>query len=352
MNQNWIVSAQSPVIVTGAAGFIGQKVVAALLRHGFQNIRCLVRPSSNLKALNHLREQSGDRIQFVLGNLLSQSDCNGICEGVALVYHLAAGSEKSFSASYLNSVVPVRNLLEAIAPQPGFQRFVNVSSFAVYSNLTLRRSDVLDESCPLESDPVGRCDPYCYGKLRQDEMVLKYRRERNVPCVIVRPGAVYGPGARTPLHGRIGVDTFGFFLHLGGANRLAFTYVENCAEAIVLAGLVSGVDGEVFNVVDDELPTSRQFLRTYKRVAYDFRSFFVPYPVFYTFSRLWERYARKSQGQIPPAFNRKRCIMYYKSNRYSNAKAKRLLGWQPRVSLAEGLQLHCDHFRLQRKGDS
>ena len=351
MNGNWIVSLESPILVTGAAGFIGRNVVAALLRNGFQNVRCLVRPSSNLETLGKLREQSGGRVQLVTGNLLSRADCNAICDGVVLVYHLAAGSDKSFSGSFLNSVVPTRNLLEAVAPQPGFKRFVNVSSFAVYSNLTLRRSDTLDESCPLESDPVGRRDPYCYGKLRQDELVLKYGRERKVPYVIVRPGAVYGPGARAALHGRIGLDTFGFFLHLGGANRLAFTYVENCAEAIVLAGLVGGVEGEIFNVVDDDLPTSRQFLGTFKRTARDFRSFYVPYPAFYVFSWLWERYAKASQEQLPPAFNRKRCIMYYRANRYSNAKAKRLLGWQPRLSLADGLRLHCEYFKLEGKGN-
>ena len=58
---------------------------------------------------------------------------------------------------------------------------------------------------------------------------------------------------------------FGIFLHLGGSNPIPFTYVDNCADAIVLAGLTPGVDGEVFNVVDDNLPTSRQFLRLYKQ---------------------------------------------------------------------------------------
>ena len=180
---------ESPILVTGAAGFIGRSVVETLLRHGFQNVRCLVRPSSNIETLAKLREQSEGRVQIVKGNLLSRTDCDAICNGVALVYHLAAASDKSFSGSFLNSVVPARNLLETVAPQPGFKRFVNVSSFAVYSNLALGRSDILDESCPLESDPVGRCDSYCYGKLRQDELVLKYGRERKVPYVIVRPGA-------------------------------------------------------------------------------------------------------------------------------------------------------------------
>ena len=78
-----------------------------------------------------------------------------------------------------------------------------------------------------------------------------------------RPGAVYGPG-KAGITGRVGVGTFGIFLHLGAGNPIPLSYVDNCAEAIVLAGLVKGLDGEVFNVVDDDLPSSRRFLRLYK----------------------------------------------------------------------------------------
>ena len=58
-----------------------------------------------------------------------------------------------------------------------------------------------------------------------------------VPYVMVRPGSVYGAG-NAEVTGRVGLGTFGLFLHLGGSNTIPFTYVENCAEAIALAGLV------------------------------------------------------------------------------------------------------------------
>ena len=99
-----------------------------------------------------------------------------------------------------------------------------------------------------------------------------------LPYVIVRPGAVFGPGKRE-LSGRIGINTFGFFIHLGGSNQLPLTFVDNCAEAIVLAGLKPGVDGETFNVVDDDLITSKQLLTAYKSAAGPFFSIRVPYPV-------------------------------------------------------------------------
>src|SRR5207302_3097537 len=123
-----------------------------------------------------------------------------------------------------------------------------------------------------------------------------------IPYVIVRPGYVYGPG-NEPITSRVGIGTFGLFLHLGGSNSIPFTYVDNCADAIVLAGLKRGVEGEVFNVVDDDSPSSRAFLRLYKKKVGGFRSLYVPHAVSYALCFLWEKYAEWSEGQLPPAFN-------------------------------------------------
>ena len=61
------------------------------------------------------------------------------------------------------------------------------------------------------------------------------------------------------------MDTFGVFVHLGGSNPIPFTFVDNCAEAIALAGIKKGAEGQAFNVVDDDLPSSRQFLTITRR---------------------------------------------------------------------------------------
>jgi nucleoside-diphosphate-sugar epimerase len=212
---------------------------------------------------------------------------------------------------------------------------VNVSSFAVYSNLTLKRGALLDESCPLEDAPQERHDAYGFGKLKQEELVREYGRTRDLPFVILRPGTVFGPGKKD-LTGRIGIDTFGFFVHVGGRNRLPLTYVDNCAEAIVLAGIVPGVDGEIFNVVDDETLSSAQFLKAYKKAKPTF-SVRMPYVVAYVLSWLWEEYSRRSQGQLPPAFNRRRCAADWKGNRFSNDKIRQALGWTPRIGINDAM---------------
>jgi nucleoside-diphosphate-sugar epimerase len=348
-NQRWIVRLDQPVLVTGANGFIGTRVVKTLFDYGFQRVRCFVRPSSNLRRLQAVIEPHSSglaSLEIVEGNLLSPNDCRKAAAESAVVFHLAAGIDKSFAGCFMNSVLTTRNLLDAVVQDGSLKRFVNVSSFAVYSNSGLPRGSVIDETTPLENRSHERCDPYGFAKLKQDQLIQRYHRQFGTPYVILRPGVVFGPG-RTALSGRVGIDTFGLFLHMGGSNRIPFTYVDNCAEAIVRAGLVPGVDGEVFNIVDDNLPTSRQFLRLYKRQVKSFRSIAVPYPLGYFMSSVWERYSSWSEGQLPPRFNRRRAMAEWRPHRYSNEKLKRLLGWKPQVPFEQAALLYLSSLSVR-----
>jgi nucleoside-diphosphate-sugar epimerase len=338
-NSNYIIAKQDLILVTGAAGFIGSKVVDRLLDMGFCNLRCFVRPSrSSAKLESCASEIHGNaHIEVFKGNLLSREDCVRATQNVAVILHLAAGrGEKSYPDAFLNSVVTTRNLIEASISHGCLKRFVSISSFAVYSNTNKARK-FLDETCPVEGRPELRGDAYTFAKVRQDELVIEYGDRFNIPYVIVRPAHVYGPGNEA-ISARVGIGTFGTFLHLGGSNTIPFTYVDNCADAIVLAGLQPGADGEVFNVVDDDLPSSRAFLRLYKNNVLQFKSIYLPHFLSYLLCWIWERFSAWSEGQLPPAFNRKRWYAFWKSTRYSNNKLKERLGWAPRISMAEGLR--------------
>jgi len=342
---NPIISLDDPILITGSNGFIGSRVVETLLRYGCSNLRCFVRPSSNLTSLyTVLATFPKVRVELIQGNLLSHEDCENAAKDVTVIFHMAAGIEKTFPGAFMNSVVTTRNLLDAVVRFGTLRRFVNVSSFAVYSNWNLKRGELLDETCEIESRLVERAEAYTFAKLKQDELVLEYAQKYSIPYVTLRPGAVYGPGSHQ-MTGRVGINTFGLFLHLGGSNRIPLTYVDNCAEAIVLAGIKQGVDGEVFNVVDDDLLTSRQFLRLYKKHGRRFRSIYVPYRLFYFCCYLWEKYSKWSQSQLPPVFNRRRCATYWKGNRYSNQKLKELLGWKPAVPFVEASQRYFEYVR-------
>jgi nucleoside-diphosphate-sugar epimerase len=234
--------------------------------------------------------------------------------------------------------------MDAALRESSLKRFVNTSSIAVYTNEKIPRGGVLDETCKVDTKFMERAEAYTYGKAKQDELVLEYGQKFHLPYVIVRPSVVFGPG-KARITDRIGTDTFGIFLHLGLGNTIPLTYVENCAEAIVLAGLRPGVEGQVFNITDDNLPTSSQFLRQYKKQVKKIRSIPVPYPLWYAFNALWEKYSIWSEGQLPPVFNRRSCEVYWKRVKYSNRKAKELLEWQPKVSMKDALNIFFNYMR-------
>ncbi|MFC2160405.1 NAD-dependent epimerase/dehydratase family protein [Acidobacteriota bacterium] len=355
MDSNWtlsdkvkyssIIDPEDIILITGANGYIGSRVVRLLLYNGFKRIRCLTRPTSKYRNLEEIsNEVDGGSLEVIKGNLLSPDICQNAVDGVSVIYHLAAGVEKSYAGCFLNSVVTTRNLLDAAVNESALKRFVNISSIAVYSNEKIPRGGLMDESCAVETKYYERNEPYVYGKAKQDELVFEYAQKYNLPYVNVRPSVVFGPG-KAKITDRVGSATFGVFLHLGLSNRIPLTYVDNCAEAIVLAGLKEGIEGQVFNIFDDDLPTSRQFLRSYKHIVRRIFSIPIPYRIWYIFCSLWEKYSKWSDGQLPAVFNRRSCAFYWKGNTYSNRKAKDMLGWNPKIDMNESLKRFFNYMR-------
>src|ERR1700724_465572 len=187
VNLNHIAACDERILVTGSNGFIGVRVVELLLEYGFRNLRCFVRPTSRLDNLEKVldRVKDGQDVEVITSDLLSSADCERAARGVSIIYHLAAGMEKSFAGAFMNAALGTRNLLDAFLQLGAPRRFVNISSFAVYSNLTLKRGTLLDETCPLEDAPQERFDAYGLGKLKQEQIVRKYASRFGLPFVIL-----------------------------------------------------------------------------------------------------------------------------------------------------------------------
>src|SRR3954452_5716754 len=130
MRDSFIIGRDDRILVTGAAGFIGTRVVKALLDRGFSNVACFTRPSSRLTDIEAFARDHvpGAQLDVIKGNLLSRADCEAACNEAAVIFHLAAGTgEKSFPDAFMNSVVATRNLLDASLRCARLQRFVLVS---------------------------------------------------------------------------------------------------------------------------------------------------------------------------------------------------------------------------------
>lgn len=324
------------VLVTGATGFLGGPLVERLLAQGERDLRITVRPGSNRSRVAAAAARYPDaRVDYVTANLTVPAEIARAVEGVGAVYHLAASLRGAAADMFLNTVVGSKHLLDAIGPRR--TRTILISSFSVYGVAELGRGALVDESTPLEPHPEKR-DLYAHVKLRE-ELLFRERAARDgIPLVILRPGVIYGPGGGA-FSTRVGLNLFGLFLSLGGPNRLPLSYVDNCADAIALAGRTAPVSNEpaVYNLVDDDLPTCREYLAAYQAQVAPVRNLPVPYPVLSLGARLLERYNRWSRGQLPAIFTPYKVASTWGGNRFDNAKIK-ALGWRQPVPTEEGLR--------------
>ncbi|KYF50582.1 epimerase, partial [Sorangium cellulosum] len=323
------------VLVTGSNGFLGSALVDRLLAHGETDIRCLVRPASNRARLEEIEARRGAALEVAVGSLATKEAAEHAVEGVDVIYHVAAAMGGAPADMFLNTVVASKNLLEALVHTGRSPRVILVSSFGVYGVADLPRGYIVDENTPLESRPAQR-DLYSQAKLRQEKLFWEYQARYGFPLTVIRPGVIYGPGGNA-FSGRVGMSLFGVFLHLGGRNILPLTYVDNCAEAIAIAGRSEVAKGQVYNVHDDDLPTADVYLARYKREVKPIRSVSVPYFALTGISKLVERYHAHSKGQLPAVFTPYKTATSWKGNRFDNTKLK-ALGWKPLVSTEEGLQ--------------
>jgi nucleoside-diphosphate-sugar epimerase len=327
------------IFLTGGTGFLGKRLVPQLLAQG-HNVRCLARPGSDTAALRVVAASlpGGGRLTFVPGNLDRPESFIPALECGDTFIHAAASMAGGTAVLFLNNVVATRRLLDRICGLR-LRRFVLISSIGVYGTSRLRSGAVVDESCPLDPSPHLR-DPYTYSKVVQDQIAWEAHKRTGLPLVVVRPGVIYGPG-RGCLSSRVGLRFGGVMIKMGGGQQVPYAFVENCAAAIERAAAVEKIEGEAFNIVDDELPTANMVLRQHQTRVERMRVVPIPRWGISPLSRLCEWYHEKSRGQLPAVLTRYKSASQWGDLKYSNAKAKALLGWSPRVSVDEGLQRSC-----------
>ena len=331
------------VLVTGSNGFLGSALVERLAIHGIQGIRCFVREGSDRGRLEALKKKYPDAgIEYYVGTLISRESPVRAVQGVDTIYHLAASLGGAPADMFLNTVVTTKYLMEAVISENPDVKIIHISSFSVYGVADLPAGATITEQTPLEKHPEKR-DPYAFVKWHQEKLLLDYQEQHGFPLIILRPGVIYGPHGGA-ISGRVGLQLGGIFLHLGGNNILPLSYVDNCAEAIVLCATQKSAGVSVFNVHDDNLPTSREYLGIYKRQVKKICSIPVPYFALQFISRAVERYHHYSKGQLPAIFTPYKTANLWKGNRFDNAKLKST-GWTPIVSTAEGIQNTFDYFK-------
>jgi nucleoside-diphosphate-sugar epimerase len=313
------------IAVTGGSGFIGGHVVRAAARRGHE-VRSLSR-----------RPAAGEAPAGVASVAVDLRTGDGLAEAISgcdAVVHCAAAMGGDLTSQTAVTVDGTRHLLQAMM-DAGVRRLVGISSFAVYDMLAMPEDALLDEDAPLELHPERRA-PYIRVKLEQEALIRD--RGKHVDFTILRPGLVFGP-QRTWFH-HLGVRGPGWWLCLSPDATLPLTHVGNCADAIVCAAESTAFVGRTLNVVDDRLPSRREYMSALRTASgAGVRILEVPWPLLREAARTGSGVnERLFGGRLPtpdllqPASLHARC----KPLRYGNARLK-ALGWRPEVDWLDGL---------------
>lgn len=313
------------VLVTGGAGFLGKRVVEAMVARG-HHVSVLVRPSRRL-------ETAGSAVDFVRGDLRVPSTLRDALTGVEAVVHLAATVVGDEESQFQNTVVGTENLLAAMG-ESGVRRLVHCSSFSVYDWAKAGRR--LDESTPLETSHLYRRDGYAIAKTWQERVVRRWAEANGAALTVLRPGFIWGPGMER-------VSAFGMPIGpldvvVGPFRELPITYVENCAEAFAMAVDQPSAVGETFNVVDDERVSAWRFTAESRR-RLGVRAFGVPLPYTVLMATGYaatavSRTLFPSGGKLPGILMPNRCRARFGPLRFPNDRLKRVLGWKPRYDFS------------------
>lgn len=328
-------------LVTGAAGFIGSHVVERLVAAGHR-VRGLVRADAQEKLI---RELGGEPVR---GDVTKPETLRSATNGVDLVIHVAArvtdwGDWPAFETA---TVRGTENTLRAAA-EAGVKRFVQVSSVAVYDNRVGDKLHVVPEETPHNGVGDRLLGYYSRSKLLAEELAWQFHRRGDLAVSVVRPAWVYGPRDRTVLPRLVEFFNLPGSCWFGAHDPVIDPiFVTDVADGAILAGTRPEAVGQAYNLAPIDEITLRQFVRLLcGRLGVRTPRWSVNRHLIMGLARGVESVARWIGTKNPPFITVGAVGALTCDRHYTPDKAIRELGWQPQVSLEQGVERTAEWFR-------
>jgi nucleoside-diphosphate-sugar epimerase len=319
-------------LVTGATGFVGPYLVEALRTKGY-GVRVLALPTEDTTALEQLQAS------VYRGDVAKPETLVEPMRGVDTVYHLAAihGLWQPKENYYSVNINGTDNMCRA-ALAAGVRRFIHVSSWAVYG---MALGQAVNEDFPLRPIP----DWYAITKAEADKLVQNYMVRDHLPGVIVRPGTMFGPGDQVNFGRMADRLRAGRAIIIGsGQNALPFVYVTDVVDGMLLAAGLEQAIGGVYNLSTDQPMTQKElWYAIAQEIGASPPRLHVPYSALHALAFVTEGWLT-SGPQRQPLVTRLGVKLFGSDNRHSIDKARRELGYKPRVGVREGVRLAANWY--------
>ena len=321
-------------IVTGGTGFIGSKLVQALVDKGY-DVKCLVRKTSNVSLLKELD------VELAYGDLGDEEALRQLPEGGDIIFHLAAlvtdwGQKETF---YKYNVEATRILLES-SKSNGIKRFVHMSSSTVVwkSEFWSPHNLVdIDETYPYADT---RVDNYNATKIAAEKLVLQFHREHGLETTVVRPSNVWGAGDTVILPRVVMAAKKGILYPMGSGDRFVTPcHVDNLVSSLLILADNQNAPGNIYFINDGVKIQYMDFLTKQLHAAGVEWSpgFSIPYKFAFSVAAVLESVFKIMKSKKPPVLTKMAVAALSGSRSYSIQKAKNDLGYEPGVNLESGM---------------
>ncbi len=332
------------VLITGGTGLLGGHLVERMAKQGHR-VRVLVRKTSDIE---HLKTTGAE---IVYGDVEDYDSLVTAAKGMDVIIHSAArvlpgwGQWGDFESCIVEGT---ENILNA-SIAAGVKKFVYVSSGTVVGEAAL--GDIpADETAPYLKVELKREAYYDCAKAKAEQIVLDYHKQGKISVTVVRPCMIYGPRCRL-LTDRIYRYVKMFPVLPGNAMaKTALVHVHDVADCIILAATSEKSWGQIYNISPAEVVTYRDFINSMAKAAgkSEFK-IVIPLSVVYSSAAVMEMWGRLIRSEEAPFLTRSD-IKFVRDGMYiDSSKARKELGWQPKISIEEGCRQYVEWRKSQKK---
>jgi nucleoside-diphosphate-sugar epimerase/predicted dehydrogenase len=309
------------VLVIGGTGFIGKRLVRALLDAG-HGVRVLSRSRATAAY-----ELEGLSVDVAEGALHDSAAVARAMQGIDVVYHLGKATGRRWQDYVEQDIEPTRVVAQC-ALAAGVRRFIYTGTIDSYDSA--REGAVIDGSTPLDPRIATR-NHYARSKAVCEGVLMDLHRNQRLPLVIFRPGIVIGEGC-PPAHWGVGmfhsdsrVEYWG-----DGQNKLPLVLVDDVAQALLLAHDAPAIEGKTFLLTDEPLLTAREYVQAVsEHLGTRMRATATPIWRFALMDAAKElvKHAIGHPNRKRPSYHDWACRRHV--SRYDSRMTRETLGWKP-----------------------
>jgi len=312
------------ILVTGGRGFLGTNLVSRLTQQG-EKVRVFARPHNKPGSMN-LAES-----EVVFGDIRDQKAVEQAVDGVDKVIHLVSNFRKGGSDkkdAYAINVEGTENVLQA-SLKNGVKQLIHCSTIGVHGDVRTIPAN--------EETPFNPGDLYQETKLIAEKRVWEFHRKTALPITVIRPISMLGPGDLRMLKLFRMIKKKRFIVVGNGKALFQPAYIDDVVQGFILCLNNDKAIGEIFIIGGEEyVPLKELFRLIAEELGVLPPKLKIPlFPVLFL-AALCEKICVPLR--IEPPLHRRR-VSFFKNNRaFSIEKAKKILGFQPEVSLREGIR--------------